>query len=120
MALKDIRGEKALDALCALLDPVTKIMQDKEMRPLMERANKGGAIKRILSEHKHEIIEILAILDGEDPKEYADKITILTLPMKLIELFNDEELTQFFSAQSRNDSSASSGSVTGNTEGKEK
>lgn len=120
MALKDIHGERALDALCDLLDPVSSIMQDKEMRPLMEKKNKGGAIKRILRFHKPEIIEILAILDGEDPSTYADKITIITLPLKLIELFNDKELTQLFFSQSQTDSSASSGSVTENTGAKEK
>ena len=116
MGLRDIPRQRALDALCDLLDPVTSIMQDKEMRPLMEKRNKSGAIKRILKYHKPEIIEIFAILDGENPKEYAEKITIMTLPVKLIELFNDKELLQFFSLQGQTDSSASSGSVTESTE----
>ena len=75
MKLSEYKGEKALDLLADLFEPATAIMADKEIMNAV-RANlpKIKIVKTVIKNHKREVIEILAILDGEDPKEYAEKV----------------------------------------------
>lgn len=120
MKISEIKGEEALDALCDLLDPVTEIMTDTKVTDkLRNKETRIQGIKAMIKLHKSAVITCLAILDGEDPEEYREKVCIMTLPIRLLELFSEPEVLQLFSSQSQNDSSASSGSVTGNTEAKE-
>ena len=101
MKLSDYKGEEALDVLAEIIDPITEIAQDEKLVDSIKKAykEKGAVaqlIKPILKGHKKEIIAILAALERETPEEYAEKVTILTLPAKLIELFNDPDIQQLF------------------------
>lgn len=92
----DIQGEEALDVLAELLDPVAEISADKEIVDTFRAGNRMGAIKMALKEHKTAVINALAILEGEEPDEYAKKIKLITLPAKLLEVLNDPDLTSLF------------------------
>lgn len=121
MKLSDYRGEKALDILADLIEPAAAIMADKEITNAV-RSNlpKIKIVKMAIKNHKPEVIEILAILDGENPKEYADKVTLFTLPAKLLEIFNDPELMSLFTLQGqRTADETTSGSATESTEAAE-
>lgn len=100
MKLSEYKGEKALDLLADLIEPAAVIMADKEIARLA-KANMPPIkiVKTAIKNHKAEVIEILAILDGEDPKEYAEKVTLFTLPAKLLEIFNDPDLMNLFTLQ---------------------
>lgn len=98
MKISEIKGEQALDTLADLIEPVARILADKEM----EQAIRGGEpklllVKKMLKGHKAEVIEILAALDGADPATY--EVNLLTLPVKLLEILNDEALTSLFTSQ---------------------
>lgn len=121
MKLSEIKGEGALDVLAELLEPASAILADKKVAQIYNSNKpKIELATYIIKIHKKEVIEILAVLDGEDPKTYADKINIFTLPMKLLELLNDEDLLSFFQSQGQNMELTSSGSVMENTEVEEK
>jgi hypothetical protein len=62
------------------------------------------------------VIEILAILDGADPKDYAEKVTLFTLPAKLLEIINDPDLMSLFTLQGQNKDETNSGSALENIE----
>ena len=109
--LSEIKGEDALDVLADVLEPIAEISSDAEFVKICRSGNKMQAIKHLLKEHKHEVLEVMAILDGEDADTYDP--SLIKLPVMLLELFNDPELVSLFQFQ---DTVTSSGSVTENTE----
>lgn len=114
MRLSDIRGEAAIETIANIIEPATEIMTDPEFRDLARKKSIAKAASVALKNHKKATLEILAALDGEDPKTYSP--TLLSIPKKLIELFNDPELMALFSSQDPASEEASSGPVSANTE----
>lgn len=119
MKLSEYKGEQALDMLADLIEPAAAIMADPEIA----RIGKSGQprikiIKPAIKNHKPEVIEILAILDGADPKDYAEKVNLFTLPAKLLEILNDPDLMSLFTLQGQK-TETSSGSATESTEANE-
>ena len=103
MKLSDYKGEAALDKLAEIIEPLTTMLADPELQVLAKQ--KGATIKYakpMLKNHKAEIIEILAALDNEPVDEYREKITLLTLPAKLLEFLNDPEVQALFQSQHQN------------------
>lgn len=114
MKLSDYKGEEALDIIVDLLEPLTKIMSDKEIANAYQKVSKLEAIKIAIKNHKKEVIEILAILDGANPAEY--EVNVFTLPVKLLEILNDPEFIKLFGSQGQTGGAISSGSVLENIE----
>ena len=98
MKLSEIKGDRALDVLADIMEPLARILTDEE---ITKTANNGEPklllAKKILKGHKKEVIEILAILDGEKPETY--EVNLLTLPVKLVEILNDPEIGNLFTLQ---------------------
>lgn len=95
MKLSEIKGEQALDVLADIIDPLTKICMDEEIQNMVKsKVPTIKLIKPILKNHKKEIVEVLAILDGENPETY--EVNVLTLPIKLMELMNDPAFNELF------------------------
>nr|DAT80067.1 MAG TPA: hypothetical protein [Caudoviricetes sp.] len=109
--LSEYKDEEALDILADLIEPVSAIFADEEIREIVSK-NKGTKAKAIsiaIKRHKKEVISILATLDGVSVEEYH--CSVLSLPVKLLEILNDKELTTFLALQSQNMEEQSSGSV---------
>lgn len=101
MKLSEIKGEKALDAMADLLEPLSLIFADPEIqRSVKNEEPKLILVKKILKAHKKEAIQIMAILDGETPETY--EISLLKIPMKLLEITNDPEVQSLFTYQGQN------------------
>lgn len=97
MKLSEIKGEKAIEVFADLLDPVGKILTDEDVRKLItDNAPKVEIIKTMLKNHSKEVIEMMAIIDDVPVENY--EVNFATLPMKLIELFNDEAVGQLFTS----------------------
>ncbi len=113
MKLSEFKGEQAIEVLADLIDPVAAIMSDEEVKT-MARAKipKIKIVKVLLKNHKKEVIEILAILDGADPEGYAEKVSLVTLPVKLLEIMNDPDLESLFTLQGQNKEETTSSSAT--------
>ena len=119
MRLSDYKGEQALDLLADLMEPVDGIMADKAIADAVKRNRpKLEIAKTAIKNHKREVVEILAILDGENPENYAEKITIFSLPSKLLEILNDPDFMSLFTSQGQK-TETSSGSAMGNTKASE-
>lgn len=114
MKLSEIKGEAALDALADLIEPAAEIMTDVHFVKCIKDGNKIKAVKLAIKNHKKAIITIMAILDGAKPEEY--EVNILTLPAKLLEVFDDPDVVSLFQLQG---TVTSSGSATENTEDEE-
>lgn len=126
MKLSDYKGEEAIEILADIIEPLTAILGDEDMRKIASE-NKGkkitpvSYIKPILKNHPKEVIEVLAGIDKEPVEEYRKKVNVLTLPMKLLELMNDPQMQSLFTSQGQTDMNLKphSGSATENTEAEE-
>lgn len=117
MKLSDYRGEDALDILADLLEPATEVFGDKEFARIYKTETIVKAVKYALKNHKSEVIEMLAVLDKEDPETY--KPGLLTIPARLIEILNDPELVSLFTSQVQKKEKTSSGPAMESTEASE-
>lgn len=130
MKLSDIKGERTLDVIADIIDPIANIAEDeeasamfrKEKLPkgmtkktfLLQRARK--AVPALLKGHKGDIIAILSAIEGTTKEEYTASLNLVKLTKDAIELISDEAfMTLFISAQSGD----SSGSAQESTEAKE-
>lgn len=99
MKLSEIRGEAAIDVIADIIDPVTEILADDEVKKIAQSdAAELTIAKVILKRQKKAILEIMAILSGEDPKKYqptAPEI-LVTLVNLVGEIKANEDLTSLF------------------------
>lgn len=114
MRLSEIKGEQALDVVAEIIDPITELALDTELRG----KPKIMMIKQALKSHREAVIAILAALDLKTVEEYKESMNLLTLPQQLLEIFNDPEMEMLFQSQSQTDKT-SFGSATENTEADE-
>ena len=75
-------------------------------------------VKVILKEHSRAVFELMALSEGVPVDEY--ECDVLTLPMKLLDLFNRPELGFLFQSQGQKMGETSFGSATENTKDEEK
>ena len=108
MKLSEYKGEDAIDVLADILEPAAIIVQDKEIWSLIQNGGRRiDGITYALKRYKKEILQILARLDNVPVEEY--KCNVFTLPIKILELLNDEDLVDFFTSQRQMAGSVSSG-----------
>lgn len=118
MKLSEFKGEDALDLLADIIEPAAEILSDKEIAEIYRSGGKKTALVKVaIKNHKKEVIEILAAMDGVPAEEYS--CNVLTLPMKLLEILNDKELIQFFTSAVQTGGATSSTSPTETTEANE-
>ncbi len=116
MKLSELKGEAAIVAIADIIEPAAELMKDKEV---VELAKSGKTIKfavSILRNHPKVIIKILAALNQSTPEEFADKITLTSLPKMLMELVQDSDLMDLFKSQGQTGAAKSSGSVSASAE----
>jgi hypothetical protein len=117
MKLSDYKDEKALDLLAELIEPATEILSDTEIRNAATGSTKAAAVSIAIKKHKSAVMTILAALDGVPVEEYH--CSVLTLPLKLLEILNDKETMQLFRYAGQTAEQTASGSRTENTEATE-
>lgn len=132
MRLSEIKGERVFDVIADLIEPVARIAEDKEAAKLFRREKlskgetaMGALLKRIrafapdlLRNHKGELIEIMATLQGVSKDDYVETLTCFKLPSDIISLLNDSELLAFFGLAQTTEA-PSSGAAQGNTQAAE-
>lgn len=118
MKLSEVKGEKALDILADLLEPVLEISADEELVSELQSGSRVKGIQLMLKNHKKSVITMLALLNEEDVNTYEPNL--LTLPKTLLELVSDEEVMSLFFEQGQSNGLTPFGSVTENTEASEK
>lgn len=130
MRLSDIKGERTLDVIADIIDPIANIAEDEEASALFrkEKLPKGmtkktfllqrarKAVPALLKGHKGDIIAILSAIEGTTKEEYTASLNLVKLTKDAVELIRDEAfMTLFISAQT----GGSSGSAPENTGAKE-
>lgn len=108
-------NEEELDLFADLIEPFSEILADSAVSDVLKSGGKiVTAVKYAIKNHKESIIQILARIDGVPVEEYH--ITALSIPIKLIGLFNKPEMKDLFTSQVLTSGAVASGSATGNIE----
>lgn len=122
LKLSEIKGDNAIDVIADILDPVAVMLADKEVEKTIK--SKVPVIVKaqvILKRQKKAILEILAILNQVDPKEFNP--SLIELPVMLMSVIQDieahPELKILFQSQGQMTTSVSSGAVMEPTQGTE-
>lgn len=96
--ISQLQREEAIEVLGNIIEPTATILVDKDVRKIITG---GGApikaVKIICKKYAHEIIEVMAGIEGVSPDEF--ECNVFTLPVMLLEVLNDEELKDFFTSQ---------------------
>lgn len=126
MRLSDIKGDRTLEVIAEIIDPIVNIAEDeaasamfkREKLPegmtankfLMKRARKSLPV--LLKGHKADIIAILSAIEGISAEEYSGTLNLVKLTKDCIDLLTDEVFMQLFiSAQSENNSGSAQESI---------
>ena len=125
MKLSDVRGDRTLDVIADLIDPIAEIASDEEAVELFrrEKVPEGveprdffvrrarKAVPALLKGHKRQMIQILATIEGTDPAEYSESLNLAKLLRDLVELLTDEEFVAFLSPSETGTAGAAPGSA---------
>lgn len=112
MRPNEVKNEQAIEMLADMFDPLIKITTDNEVVTAARSGNRLLAVKCILKNHSREVFEIMALAEGVPVDEY--ECNVMTLPIKLVELFNKPEFEFLFPSQGQKTDETSSGSATEN------
>ncbi len=116
--LSDYKGDDAIELWVDLLDPLTAILTDDEIRKIVTRGeNKIVIAKTLLKNHKSDVVEVMTRIDPEP----LDGLNIITRLIALItEIGQNEEIKSFFGyAEEVKTEKGASGLHMVNTEAKE-
>ena len=112
MKLSDIKGDRVLDVIADVIDPIANMVQDKDVAAMFgrkavpdgmdardffaERMRKGMPV--LLKGHKADIIAIMAAIDGVTPEQYAESLDFTKLFTDVMELVTDNAFLDFLSS----------------------
>ena len=126
MRLSDIKGDRTLDVIAEIIDPIANIAEDEESSDMFRREKlpdgmtaKKFLMKRVrkslpvlLKGHKADIIAILSAIDGVSADEYAGALNLVKLVKDCTDLLTDEAFMELFiSAQSETNSGSAQESI---------
>lgn len=125
MKISDLSTDRALDVLCEILPNVNSICIDEELVGAVKKkiSKKFSELTRAeilligaeklteigliaLKKHRHDVLSILAAINGVEPEQVERQNIIKTMDM-LRELTKDEELVAFFGSCAERDGSES-------------
>ena len=126
MRLSDIKGDRTLEVIAEIIDPIANIAEDEEASSMFKREKlpdgmtaKKFLLKRVrkslpvlLKVHKADIIAILSAIEGVSAEEYNGSLNLVKLVKDCTDLLTDEVFMQLFiSAQSENNSGSAQESI---------
>lgn len=130
MKLSDIKGDRVLDVIADIIDPIANMVQDKDIAAMFKReAVPDGMEARdffakrmrkglpvLLKSHKADIIAIMAAIEGVTPEQYAESLDFPKLFTDVMELVTDEALLNFLSSSETGKDAGAPGSASANFE----
>lgn len=110
MKLSDVKGERTLEVIADIIDPIANIAESEAAKKLFKKQTvphgqnaKEFALKRIretvpelLKTNKADILHILAAISGKPYEQYVEEVNILTLAKDLLELLGDNAFMELF------------------------
>lgn len=130
MKLSDIKGDRVLDVIADIIDPVANMVQDKDVAAMFKReAVPEGMEARdffakrmckglpvLLKGHKADIIAVMAAIDGVTPEQYAESLDFPKLFTDVMELVTDDAFLDFLSSSETGKGADAPGSASASSE----
>ena len=130
MKLSDVKGERVLDVIADVIDPVANIAQDKDVAAMFKReavpegmeareffaARMRASMPALLKGHKSDIIAILAAIEGVAPEQYAASLNLAKLFTDVAELLTDDAFLNFLSSSETGKGAGAPGSASASFE----
>lgn len=130
MKLSDIKGDRVLDVIADIIDPIANMVQDKDIAAMFKReAVPDGMEARdffakrmrkglpvLLKGHKADIIAIMAAIEGVTPEQYAASLDFPKLFTDVMELVTDDVFLNFLSSSETGKGAGAPGSASANFE----
>lgn len=130
MKLSDIKGDRVLDVIADIIDPIANMVQDKDVAAMFKReAVPDGMEARdffakrmrkglpvLLKSHKADIIAVMAAIEGVTPEQYAVSLDFPKLFTDVMELVTDDAFLDFLSSSETGKGADASGSASANFE----
>lgn len=130
MKLSDIKGDRVLDVIADIIDPIANMVQDKDVAAMFKREavpdgmeahdffakrmRKGLPV--LLKSHKADIIAIMAAIEGVTPEQYAASLDFPKLFTDVMELVTDDALLDFLSSSETGKGADAPGSASASSE----
>lgn len=130
MKLSDIKGDRVLDVIADIIDPIANMVQDKDVAAMFERKavpegmeardffagrmRKGMPV--LLKGHKADIIAIMAAIEGVTPGQYAESLDFPKLFTDVMELVTDNAFLDFLSSPETKKGADAPGTASANSE----
>lgn len=125
MKLSDIKGDRVIDVVADLIEPVSNIALDesvtlfKREKPPEGMTAKDFAIQKLrsgapvlLKSHKADVVAILAAIKGVSVEEYTAGLNMATLLQDFVELLTDSEFLDLFTSAAQTGQPSGSASET--------
>lgn len=125
MKLSDIKGDRVLDVIADIIDPIANMVQDKDVAAMFKceavpdgmeardffakRMCKGLPV--LLKSHKADIIAIMAAIEGVTPEQYAASLDFPKLFTDVMELVTDDAFLDFLSSSETGKDAGAPGSA---------
>lgn len=125
MKLSDIKGDRVLDIIADIINPIANMVQDKDVTAMFKReAVPDGMEARdffakrmckglpvLLKSHKADIIAIMAAIEGVTPEQYAASLDFSKLFTDVMELVTDDAFLNFLSSSETGKDAGAPGSA---------
>ena len=112
MKLSDIKGDRVLDVIADIIDPIANIVQDKDVAAMFKREAVpegmdareffAGRMRKglpvLLKGHKADIIAVMSAIEGVTPEQYAASLDLPKLFTDAMDLVTDDALLDFLSS----------------------
>ena len=130
MKLSDIKGDRVLDVIADLIDPIANMVQDKDVAAMFKREAVPDGMKArdffakrmrkglpvLLKSHKADIIAIMAAIEGVTPEQYAASLNFPKLFTDVMELVTDDAFLDFLSSSETGKDAGAPGSASASFE----
>lgn len=130
MKLSDIKGDRVLDVIADIIDPIADMVQDKDIAAMFKReAVPDGMEARdffakrmckglpvLLKSHKADIIAIMAAIEGVTPEQYAASLDFPKLFTDVMEIVTDDAFLNFLSSSETGKGADAPGSASASSE----
>ena len=130
MKLSDIKGDRVLDVIADIIDPIANVVQDKDVAAMFKReAVPEGMDARdffakrmckglpvLFKGHKADIIAIMAAIEGVTPEQYAASLDFPKLFTDVMELVTDNAFFDFLSLSETGKDADAPGSASASSE----
>lgn len=130
MKLSDIKGDRVLDVIADIIDPIANMVQDKDVAAMFgreavpdgmeardffaKRMRKGLPV--LLKSHKADIIAVMAAIEGVTPGQYAASLDFPKLFTDVMELVTDDAFLNFLSSPETGKGADAPGSASASSE----